>query len=119
MASMLLSHRGSPGQEYLHGKWIWIVALTFSQAPHCLSTSNARRDAAGHLWLAVCCGVCSSHPACLQCQHTAVGTGSFPATLTSSSSLPAAPTAAMKPQLTWLHLPEPGNWIPIQEKGTK
>lgn len=31
----------------LHGKWLWMVALTSTPAPHCLSTSNARRDAAG------------------------------------------------------------------------
>lgn len=31
----------------LHGKWLRMVALTSTPAPHCLSTSNARRDAAG------------------------------------------------------------------------
>lgn len=90
-----------------------MVALTFSQAPHCLSTSNARRDAAGPSWLTACCGVCSSHPTCLQSWDTTAGTGSFPVMLTCSSSLPAAPPAAppaaLKPQLTWLHLPEPGH----------
>lgn len=88
-----------------------MVALTFSRAPHCLSTSNARRDAAGRSWLAACCGVCSSHPACLQSWDTTAGTGSFPATLSCSSSLPAAPPAALKPQLTRLHLPEPGDVV--------
>lgn len=95
-----------------------MVALTSTPAPHCLSTSNARRDAAGWSRLAALL----QRPPSLSAPSGHQGQRwRLPCHPHLQFSLPAAPAAALQPQLTALRLPDPETWKvdPSSGEGTE